>query len=383
VKYLLNLPLGLAALLQAWFTSLVLMPGPWAGWSDGPSRGAMGLVMLEPVAFAWLLLLPVAAAAVFAGAFDWLPVRRRRWQLALASGGSVALLILTVPCVVVAIGSSAAVGGGDTQPFSRVLAGSATIAATLVPLIVMAWLAWLIDVPARLRHAALPRRVSLGALALTALTGGILGSDMLRDEIVSYRDTVERYRQMDDERDVAIRSGFAKLTDASPLRGWVGYTDRFTPSDIRQAALRGLAARPTLEPDLIAALDQPDADLADNTLLVVAALPFQPSAALEAPLRAEIGRTARKIRTVREPGSGNDFGSYLDDFFEERLAAMLVVANKIADSAGVDLSDALRDVQSAIAAAYPDSKSAKTYPRQVASTATHIEAALAARRKPN
>lgn len=57
MKYLLNLPLGLAALLQAWFTGLVLMPGPWAGWSDGPSHGAMGLVMLEPVAFAWLLLL--------------------------------------------------------------------------------------------------------------------------------------------------------------------------------------------------------------------------------------------------------------------------------------------------------------------------------------
>src|SRR5438046_7219984 len=115
MKYLLNLPLGLAALLQVWFTSLVLMPGPWAGWSDGPSRGAMGLVMLEPVAFAWLLLLPVVVAAVFAGAFEWLPVRRRRWQLALAAGGSLSILILTVPCVVVAIGSSAAVGGG-TQP---------------------------------------------------------------------------------------------------------------------------------------------------------------------------------------------------------------------------------------------------------------------------
>jgi hypothetical protein len=35
--------------------------------------------------------------------------------------------------------------------------------------------------------------------------------------------------------------------------------------------------RPTLEPDLIAALEQPDADFADNTLLVVAALSFRPS----------------------------------------------------------------------------------------------------------
>jgi hypothetical protein len=383
VRYLLNLPLGLAALLQLLFAGLVLMPGPWAGWSDGPSRGAMGLVMLEPALFAWLLLLPVPAAAVFAGAFDWLPVRRRRWQLMLVAGASVVTLLLTVPCVIVAIGGSAAVGDSDSQHIGRVLILGATIAATLVPLVVMAWLAWVIDAPPLLRHAALPRGIGLGALALTALTGGILGTQMLGEEFRIYRETAERYRQMDDERDVAIRTGFAKLSDASELRSWVGYTDRFTPNDIRQAALRGLAARPTLEPDLIAALQQSDTDFADNTLLAIAALSFQPSAALEAPLRAAFVRLARKIRTVREPGSGNDFGSYLDGFFEERLAAILVVLKKMADSAGVDLRDALRDVQSAIAEAYPDSKSAKTYPREVAAAAAHIEAALAARRQRN
>ena len=383
MRYLLNLPLGLAALLQVWFAGLVLMPGPWAGWSDGPSRGAMGLVMLEPALFTWLLLLPVPAAAVFAGAFDWLPVRRRRWQLMLVAGASVLALLLTVPCVFVAIGSSAAVGDSDSQHIGRVLILGATIAATLVPLVVMAWLAWVIDAPPLLRHAALPRDIGLAALALTALTGGILGTQMLGEEFRVYRETAERYRQIDDERDVAIRTGFAKLSDASELRSWVGYTDRFTPSDIRQAALRGLAARPTLEPDLIAALQQSDTDFADNTLLAIGALSFKPSAALEAPLRAAFVRLARKIRSVREPGSGNDFGSYLDGFFEERLAAMIVVSKKMADSAGVDLRDALRDVQGAIAEAYPDSKSAKTYPREVAAAGAHIEAVLAARRQRN
>ena len=32
MKYLLNLPLALAALLQAWFVGLVVMPSPWPGW---------------------------------------------------------------------------------------------------------------------------------------------------------------------------------------------------------------------------------------------------------------------------------------------------------------------------------------------------------------
>jgi len=76
-EYLLNLPLAVAALLQVWFASLVFMSAPWSGWSDGPSRGAIVLVMLEPVALAWILLLPVIAGSVFADAFDLLPVRRR------------------------------------------------------------------------------------------------------------------------------------------------------------------------------------------------------------------------------------------------------------------------------------------------------------------
>ena len=48
MKYLLNLPLALAALLQVWFASLVFMSAPWSGWSDGPSRGAMVKSGTEP-----------------------------------------------------------------------------------------------------------------------------------------------------------------------------------------------------------------------------------------------------------------------------------------------------------------------------------------------
>ena len=43
MKYLLNLPLALAALFQVWFASPVFMSAPWSGWGDGPSRGAMVL----------------------------------------------------------------------------------------------------------------------------------------------------------------------------------------------------------------------------------------------------------------------------------------------------------------------------------------------------
>jgi len=64
-----------------------------------------------------------------------------------------------------------------------------------------------------------------------ALIGGVLGTDMLLEEIAVTRETAARYERMDDERVAMTRAGFAKLADADPLRNWVGYTDHFTPDE--------------------------------------------------------------------------------------------------------------------------------------------------------
>ncbi len=63
------------------------MQGPWAGWEDGPSRGAMAYILIVAVAWALLPLLAAAlAAVVFADAFDGPPVfRGRRVALVLAT----------------------------------------------------------------------------------------------------------------------------------------------------------------------------------------------------------------------------------------------------------------------------------------------------------
>ena len=231
MKYLLNLPLALAALFQVWFASPVFMSAPWSGLGRWAVARCDGAVMLEPVALAWILLLPVIAGSVFADAFDWLPVHRRWLQLTLVLVASALIGILGIPCVLVAIGESAAVGQTEDKHFGSVLIGGATIAATVVPLIGMAWLAWLIDAPLLARHAALARRISLTALALMALIGGVLGTDMLLEEIAVTRETAARYQRTDDERAAMTRAGFAKLADADPLRNWVGYTDHFTPDE--------------------------------------------------------------------------------------------------------------------------------------------------------
>jgi hypothetical protein len=381
MKYLLNLPLALAALLQAWFVGLVVMPSPWPGWEDGPSRGAMVLVMLEPVVLAWLLIGISIFGVLFAGGFDWLPIRRRWLRIVVVLGGSMLVAIFAAPCVFAAMATSAAVGVFDAEPLPVILRLSGTFAVTVVPFVVIGWLAWLIDAPPRLRDAA-PFRLAVAiGMAIAVISGGFLAGEALSDEIRVSRATSERYREWEDADKATLNAEYAKASDADRLFSWRRYTDRFAPKDMRQAALQRLARRPTLEANLAAALASSDADESDYALFLVQQVQFTPSAALEAPLREAISRISHKIRTVREPGSGNDFGSYLDDWFGEHLAAALAAARKMADGPGVDLRGSLHELQDAVIAAYPDSKAAKTYPKQVAALEKHIDATLAAHPK--
>src|SRR5437764_15238410 len=141
IKYMFTVPLAVAALLHAWFISLVLIPGPWSGWGDGPSRGAMAFVMLQPVLLSWLLLAPVVIGAVFAGGFGWLRVHSQWLQVTVALGLWLLIAILTLPCIAIAIGISAAVSDSDSLAFGPLAKASSLLVPTLAPLILMGWLA--------------------------------------------------------------------------------------------------------------------------------------------------------------------------------------------------------------------------------------------------
>jgi len=388
MKYLLNLPLCLAALFQAWFTSLVLMQAPWSGWGDGPSRGAMAFVMLEPAVFCWLLLLLAMVGAASTDAFDWLPVRRRWLRRLLVVGAALLTVVSAVPCVATAIGGSAPVADRDTAEFGRLFVTGAMVVAVAVPFALAGWLAWLIDVPSPWRDALWARGIGLGALALLLLIGSPLGTQMLAEEIRTDLATSRRYQQEIDERETARTADFAKLTDASPLHSWGSYaTDDLDLKERREMALRRLAARPTVEADLARDLVSSYARDSDVAFLLVERVRFAPSTALEAPLRTAMSRIAGEMRKAgfgeAWPGDSATLDSYIRSGFAERLAASLVIARRMADSAGVDLRDALGELQSAAIGAYPKTKSAETYQREVAAADKYIEAALAARLKPN
>ena len=395
MKYILNVPLALAALCQVNFAALALMPGPWAGWEDGPSRGAMAFSMFEVALAAWLPLVVAALGAVCAGAFDWPPVVRRGRRRAAMSVATLVVAAAIAASMVVALSDSAAVGGHDFANYGALPVSIATIGGTIVPLVATAWLFWLIDAPLALRHAAWPRRIAFAALAFTA-PGFVIGADGLRQEILAEGKLAASYRVEEDQNEAQNVGHFATLTDASPLSSWgayatndVYYAERFrrAEDEMRDAALKRLAARPTLEADLATDLlsrNKYDSFARDSDIafLLVARVPFAPSAALEAPLRNAMSRIAVEIRKAGPgqewPGESDTLDSYIRSDFAERLAASLVIAKRMA-AAGVDLRDALRELQSTAIAAYPKTKTAMTYQRDVVAADPVIAAALASR----
>jgi hypothetical protein len=396
MKYLLNLPLALAALFQAGFASLALMSGPWAGWEDGPSRGAMAYILFEAALAAWLPLVIAGLGAVFTDAFDSAPViHRARRRLAMLVATLTAAVAIGAS-MVVAIGDSAATGGSDFAPYGALPVVIAKFGGTIVPLVVIAWLFWLIDAPSPLRHAPWPRGMAFAALALT-VPGFVIGADGLRQEIVAEGKLAASYKVEEDQNEAQNAAHFASLTDASPLSSWGGYATnnvyyakrfRRTEDEMRDTALRRLAARPTLQADLAQDLVSKDrydslAHDSDTAFLLVARVQFVPGAALEAPLRMAMSRIAAEMRRTG-PGDkwtadSDILDSYIRSDYAERLTASLGVAKKMAEGPGVDLRDALGELQTTAISAYPKTKTAETYRRDVSATDTAIGAILAAR----
>jgi hypothetical protein len=215
--------------------------------------------------------------------------------------------------------------------------------------------------------------LSIGQLGIVA--AGLLPSEQARNE---------QARQ----EDAKFAADFANLTDASPLGEWSFYAvdDYHAAKPWREAALQRLARRPTLQADLARDLVSSDHNYADRAFLLVACVEFRPSAALEAPLRSAMARITTEIRNrfaVPWSGDNDTLDSVIRGEYAERLAASLVIATRMADSAGVDLRDGLRTLESAATGTFRETKTAETYRRDVAAAEPKIEALLSAWRKAN
>ena len=380
MKYVLNLPLAIGVVAQLIFASLALMSGPWAGWEDGPSRGAMAYTMFEPAIVAWLMMLVVGIGAAFTDIFDWAPVARRGRRRLAALALNLLIVVTLGVCMIVALSASAAVGSHDNDGFNPVLVAIARAGGIAGPLVAMGWLAWLIDAPVARRHAAWARRLALGGFTLTTLAGGVIGLQMLGEEIAVSRKTAAFDQQMIDEREAETQTALHEFTDASPLIDGLRLTDNVQSKAVRDAALRLLARRPTLEANLGQSLQSTETYESEWALQLFVLLDRKWSAALEAPLRAKIASLGREMAASRQrAGDGLDDPSYLDRWFGDELAQILVITRKMAESAGVDLRDADRQLTPIITDNYPSSRAARSFPRGLAALDRPVEAALAQR----
>jgi hypothetical protein len=340
----------------------------------------MKSLMLAVALTAWLPLLVAAVGAVFTK----VPRGPRRVRMLAATA---VIAVMLGACMVIALSGSAAVvgdqNGGFFKNLDALLLPLPTIGGMLVPLMLIAWLGWLINAPVPADPAAWARPVIVAALLLT-LPGGVVGTVLLGLVMVKAAEPQPEWIRLEEQKNEAFQAAqFASLTDASPLHSWAAYaTSGQTPDqkERRPEALRRLASRPTLEADIATDLVGSDPLDSDMAFLLVARVQFAPTAALEAPLRRTIARIVAEIR--REGYNTEPEGA-----LGERLAASLVIAISMAD-AGVDLRDALRDLQSAMVEAYPktreaamETRTAQTYQRNVAATDRKIEAILSARRK--
>jgi hypothetical protein len=100
-------------------------------------------------------------------------------------------------------------------------------------------------------------------------------------------------------------------------------------------------------------------------------------------IEAEMKKASFGDKWPAKQGDDEILDSYIKTGFAERLAASLAIARRMAAGPGVDLRDALHELQSTASAAYPNTKTAATYRRDVAVADRDIAAALSARRKPD
>ncbi|MBI3707905.1 MAG: hypothetical protein HY246_09545 [Proteobacteria bacterium] len=374
MRYLLNLPLAVAILAGWLYLYLTLA---WAPTSD--SRIASAFYTFAAIVICWLMLTIMLAGCAAVGGFDWLPVQSRGGAIALVLAAIVALALLSALPIGLTI--EAGVGGSIKTSDIGFVVWSARLVTVALPLVLLAYAAWLVNAPVELRDAAGLRYAALGVVVLLGVVAtGVTIKLNAHSAAEADADAAVR-QQAADQRVDENRRRLAVLTDADPLIKWDEFVGYNMPEDLRNEALRRIAARPTLEADLVAGLASKNPLWVQEVLSLIELAPFAPSATLAEPVRAAIIALADDVRQSATTARSDERDKYVDLYFPSRLARVNSVARRMADSAGIDMRDAVDAMRRAVVEAYPKSMAARAYPKEANDTARQIEKALAAKRK--
>jgi hypothetical protein len=366
VRYLINVPLFIAFVSLAHVFDVTVLSGAYGG-------GTAYEVVLE-IGIGWIMLAVVIASCGAMGGFPWPRVRGAGgFMVGLLAYGGIVFVSLTPLGIAMETDASIAGWGIDQAPAARLVAFG-------LPLVLLLYAGWIVNAPAVSRDSRTLHGVALGMVGLLCCGGAVVSMrEMVHEDRKAQAEAVAA-DQAKDEHVAAQRRELAALTDASPLIAWDAYAGDNVASDVREEALRRLAARPQLEADLSEALASDNENWSAEALRLIVRVPFAPSAALAQPVRDAIDSYTDRL--MRESNIADRDGDKRLDYYEGyTLGVILKVAERMADSAGVDLSGSIDAVARAVAL-YPRSDVAHSFPAQEGAAKSRVGQILASRRGP-
>lgn len=370
MRYLVNLPLVAAFLLGWMIIHLTILTTPPRG--GDAALGAAFALAFGSIFHGILLALTVAGCA-WAGGFDWIAAEGRGTRVVLALMAFGAIVLVCALPLGISIETAGRLHSGRWDTWTII--ASRAVGSGL-PLILLAYMAWLINAPEPVRQLPGIRYAAIAAIGVLAVVGAVVSVQELgrwnRD--ATARAAVERVEQ--DEKADKTREEFAALTDADPLLKWYQYSTYGSPDDVRLEAMRRIAARPNLDSELIAVLDSPNPLWATEGVRFVADLAFAPSPALAEAVRRRLDAYAQTL-TEQAKIVTYEGDKRLDYYEFSNLGQSLRAARRLADVARADLRPQIEALKRAVAL-YPKSDVASRFPREADETARYIATRLAA-----
>ncbi len=369
MRHLLNLPLFIAFIATARAFIVAVVSAPPRG--GDASLGAAYEIVFETFII-WLMLAIVLSACGAMGGFRWPRVRGfAGFIVGLMAFGAILLISLAALGIAIEFGSATKWGEGQM--------GLARLVAFGFPFLIEFYCAWIVNASPPSRDAPPIHAATLGlaallgvvALVVSARESGRQGEQTQKRAAADNREENEKANEM--------RRQFAKLTDADSLFEWNAWLGDNVPSDVQAEARRRVAARPDLDKELGEAI------VSGNTLWAKAAfsqilrLPFKPSPALVEPVRTHIVATAERLASESKTIT-YDGDKRLDYYEGYGLDDILKVSERLAETAGADLTDTFEPVAHAVAL-YPKSDTARGFPSKVAAAKKRISQILAAGHK--
>jgi hypothetical protein len=368
MRYLVNLPL-IGAFLLGWMIIHLTMLSTPARGGDAALGAAFALAFGS--IFHGILLAVAVVGCALAGGFDWIGGEGRGTRVVLALMAFGALVLVWALPLGISLETAGRLDSGRWDPVTIV---ASRAVGSGVPLVLVAYMAWLINAPEPVRQLPGIRYAALGAIAVLGVVGAVISIQELARWNRQSVANMAAERAEEDEKAEQTRREFAALTDADSLLKWSQYTTHASPDDVRIEAMRRIAARPNLDAELIGVLEFSNPLWASEGVRFVADLAFTPSSALVDAVRRRLDTYAEWL-TKQASVVTYDGGKRLDYYEFSNLDQALRAARRLADVSRADLRPQIEALKRAVAL-YPKSDVAKRFPREADETIKSIAAKL-------